>query len=60
MANEVKIKFSKEHSSKSNPDNHVDVMRHPSDQAKGDKIGHSPMPTDKIPVSNTSGSSNNN
>lgn len=47
MAKETKIRFSREHTSRSNPGPHVDVMRHPSDRAKAEKIGHSPTPTEK-------------
>ena len=41
MAKETKIKFSREHNSKSHPEPHVDVYRERSDSAKTEKIDHS-------------------
>jgi hypothetical protein len=43
MPKEVKISFSREHQSKSNPEPHVDVHRRASDAAKSQKIDHSPV-----------------
>jgi hypothetical protein len=40
MAKETRITFSKEHTSKSNPQPHTDTYRQSSDQSRGEKIGH--------------------
>jgi hypothetical protein len=40
MAKETKITFSKEHTSTSHPEPHVDVYREHSDSAKTEKIDH--------------------
>jgi len=50
MAKETKVSFSREHTSKSNPAPHVDVYRNTSDSPKTEKIGHSPMPSEKVSV----------
>ena len=47
---EVKIWFSKEHSSKSNPEKHTDTYRKVSDVAKPEKIAHNPCPETKISI----------
>jgi hypothetical protein len=41
MAKSTKVTFSREHTSKSNPQKHVDVHRQNSDSGKNPKIGHS-------------------
>lgn len=41
MAKETKITFSKEHTTKSNPQKYTDVNRRNSDSSKTQKIGHS-------------------
>ena len=55
MAKELNITWSKEHTSKSNPEPHHDVYRQRSDEAKPEKIGHNPAPTTKINIDKESG-----
>lgn len=49
-AQSAHIWFSKEHTSISNPEPHVDVYRQLSNEAKPEKIAHNPTPENKIEV----------
>lgn len=40
MAKQQNVTYSDPHTSKSNPQPHVDVHSRSSDQAKGEKVGH--------------------
>jgi hypothetical protein len=49
-AQSARISFSKEHTSKSNPEPHVDVYRQLSNEAKPEKIAHNPTPENKVSI----------
>ena len=54
MAESAKLSFSREHTSKSNPEPHTDSYRQVSNSSHVEKTGHNPCPETRVEINRSS------